>query len=442
MTGVTVRALPSDVRVAAGDDVAAILLDACRANGVTLVDGDVLAVASKVVALAEGRTIAAAPTDRDRDARRAAARARAARVVVDTPQVLVTATRHGHVAANGGIDATNTGGRLLDLPDDPDGAAAALRDGIAAATGVQVGVVVTDTAGRPWREGQVDVALGVAGIPALRDERGRRDLDGVPLAVTVAAVADAVAGATDLVRDKATGAPFVLLRGTGLVGLPGPTGAVALHRDPARDLFLHGGPQAVVAGLVARRTVRRFAPGPVPDHVLEEAVRTAVTAPAPHHTRPLRVVRVTDATRPTLLAEMARRWRDDLLRDAVPTPVVERRIARSDALLGAAPVLLAPFVATDGAHQYPDLRRARAERDLFVLAGGAALEALLVALSAHGLGAAWVSAPVFCADVARGVLATPPDWQPLGLVAVGTPAADARPRPRAPIELEDVLLER
>jgi coenzyme F420-0:L-glutamate ligase / coenzyme F420-1:gamma-L-glutamate ligase len=167
--GLEVLALPTPVRFDAGDDLAAALLTALHQAGEQLQEGDVICVASKVVALVEGMR-------HPGDDVRALARATAAEIVADAPWVLITRTAHGFVAANGGIDRSNVvdDGRpaLLALPDDPDASAARLRAELAARTGVDVGVIVTDTFGRAWRLGQTDVALGVAGVTALRDERG------------------------------------------------------------------------------------------------------------------------------------------------------------------------------------------------------------------------------------------------------------------------------
>ena len=444
MTGrCEVVALPTPHRFVAGDDVAAVLLEAVAAAGTVLADGDVVTVASKVVALAEGRLVDL-PEGDPQAARRQLARSQAAQVVADAPwrasAVTITRSRLGHVAANDGIDASNVPpGQALLLPEDPDATAAAIRDAVRERAGVDVGVLVTDTFGRPWRLGQTDVALGAAGVAVLRDERGGTDLDGRPLEVTVAAVADELAGAADLVRGKADGAPFVLVRGAGVAGEG--TGQ-DLVRPADEDLFRWGGAKAVTEGIAARRTVRAFDPAPVPDEIVEDAVRAAVTAPAPHHTRPWRVLRLTDATRTDLLAAMAARWRADLAADGTPDEVVERRIARSDAILATAPTLLAPFVTLDGAHTYPDARRTTAERDMFLLTGGAALGNLQVALAAHGVGAAWISSTLFCPDTVRGALDLPDDWLPLGLLAVGWPAPGWDPAPRPPIDLAEVLLSR
>lgn len=436
---VEVVALPSRRRFGAGDDLAAALVEAAADAGVSLADGDVVCVASKVVSLVEDRAVALPPGDA-KAARRALAREQARRIVADAPAVLVTETPHGFVCANGGIDASNApDGTALLLPDDPDASAARLRAALVERSGVDVGVVVTDTFGRPWRLGQTDVAIGLAGAPALRDERGERDLDGRELEVTEVAVADEVAAAADLVRTKASGTPFVLVR-----GLPtGPAGRAAeLVRPAGEDLFPAGGPTAVVHAIGHRRTVRAFDPDrAVPDDVLQAAVAAAATAPAPHHTRPWRFVRLASRTRRRLLDAMAAQWRADLEGDGTPAATIDRRLRRSDEVLRAAPVLLVPFVVLDGAHGYPDQRRVTAERDLFLLSGGAALQTLQVVLAGHGVGAAWMSSTAFCAPTVREVLALPPTWQPLGMVAVGYPAGDP-PRPRPAVDVDEFLLDR
>ena len=434
---VSVVALPTPHEVGPGDDLAALVLSACTANEVDLQDGDVLCIASKVVAKAEGATVAAGDGPM---ARRDAARARAARIVADEPAVLVTETPHGFVCANGGLDASNTAGdaELLLLPDDPDRSAADLRAAIRERTGAAVGVVVTDTFGRPWRTGQTDVALGVAGTAALRDERGGTDRAGRVLDVTVAAVADEVAGASDLVRTKSDGTPFVLVRGLP----PGDGSGQDLVRPAAEDMFRWGGALAAIEGVRARRTVRAFEDRPVDPALLDEAVSVAMTAPAPHHTRPWRYLRLTPATRTRLLDAMADAWRADLTLDALAPDRIERGIERAYAGLRTAPELVAPFVVTDGAPRYPDARRTRAEEEMFLLAGGAGLQGFLVALAARGVGTAWISSTLFCAPVVRDVLDLDETWHPLGLVAVGHPHPDHAVRPRPPIDTAATLLER
>jgi coenzyme F420-0:L-glutamate ligase / coenzyme F420-1:gamma-L-glutamate ligase len=418
--------LPTPVRVQAGEDLAALLLAAAADAAVTLQDGDVVCVASKVVARAEGAT-RPLPGGDPHTGRRELAREVARRVVADAPAVLVVETRHGFVCANAGIDTSNAdAGTALLLPEDPDASARRIRAALRERLSVDVGIVVTDTFGRPWRSGQTDVALGVAGVAALRDERGSTDLDGRVLDVTLAAVADELAGAADLVRVKSDGTPFVLVRGAGLAG---DGSGQDLVRAATDDLFRYGGPTATEMAVAGRRTVRSFAPDPVPASVLDAAVAAAVTAPAPHHTRPWRFLDLAPDTRARLLDAMAAQWRADLTGDGVDPARIVRRVARSDAILRSAPTLLAAFVDLDGRHPYPDDRRTTAERDLFVLAAGAALQNLQIVLAAHGFGAAWISSTAFCAPTVQATLDLPTTWAPIGMVAVGRPASPPPPRP-------------
>lgn len=239
MSELRVVGLPSPVEVTEGSDLGQVLLAATADAGITLASGDVVCVASKVVAKAEGAVVPLPDAPDVHSARRQLARARAVRVVAETPHVLVTETHHGFVCANAGIDASNLPGddAALLLPEDPDASAAALRADLHRATGVDVGVVVTDTFGRPWRLGQTDVALGVAGVRALRDDRGQPDRSGRPLEVTQVAVADQLAAAADLVRTKADGTPFVLLRG---LAVAGDGSGRDLLRPAAEDAFRTG----------------------------------------------------------------------------------------------------------------------------------------------------------------------------------------------------------
>ena len=286
------------------------------------------------------------------------------------------------------------------------------------------------------------MAVGLAGMGALEDYRGRPDDHGRPLEVTEVAVPDEVAAAADLVKGKLNRTPAALLR-----GLRHPRGegcARDLVRPAADDLFRSGASaEDLVAFLEGRRTRRRFLPDPVDPAAVERAVLAAVTAPFPHHTRPFRVVEVAaGAGRDRYLSAMEAAWREDLHGDGTPAEVIERRVARSRELLGTAPVLLVPCLAPGGRHRYPDARRQAAEAAMFSLAAGAAVQNLLLALHAQGLGGAWISSSLFCQEVAARALDLPEGWQPLGSVAAGHPDPADHPRPRPPADVAQVLLRR
>ena len=409
-----------------GDDLAALLAPALRLLGAR--DDDVVAVTQKIVSKAEGRLV---PGDDRADAVARETR----RVVARRGDLVIAETAHGFVCANAGVDASNVeAGTLALLPEDPDGSADAIRARLRATLGVELGVVITDTFGRAWRTGLVNVAIGCAGLPAVVDLRGATDQHGRELEATVVALADEVAAASGLVMAKDARIPAALVRGVDRASAPDAP-ASALVRPPEEDLFRESPLQA----LHARRTIRAFAPDRVPREALEEAVRAACTAPAPHHTRPWRfTVLESEPAKRALLGAMAEAWRADLRADGTDEDVIARRIARSDAVLGAAPVLIVPWLSFAGAHRYVDAERAHAEQEMFLLSGGAAIQTLLLALHAQGLASCWISSTLFCQEEARAALDVDEGWFALGTVACGRMAADGAPEPRPPIDLGDV----
>jgi len=404
--------------ITAGTDLGMLIADAAIA-GPGLLDGDILVITSKIISKAEDRVIKA-----DREA---AIDAETVRVVARRGQTRISQTRHGLVMAAAGVDASNLApGTVALLPVDPDASAMRLRKAISSRSGANLGVIITDTMGRPWRNGQTDTAIGAAGVAALRDYRGEKDTFGNVLEVTVAAVADEIAAAADLIKQKATGVPVAVVRGLGdlVTDEPGP-GAAALIRPAEEDMFRLGAADV----LTARRTVREFTAEPVSPGAVRRAIAAAVTAPAPHHSQPWRfVVLESEQARTRLLDDMLAAWRTDLTADGFTAEQIAKRTRRGEPLRKA-PLIIVPCLVADAAHTYPDARRNASERTMFVVAMGAAVENLLVDLAVEGLGSCWVSSTLFCRDVAVAALGLPADWEPMGAIGVGHPLAPAAERP-------------
>jgi coenzyme F420-0:L-glutamate ligase/coenzyme F420-1:gamma-L-glutamate ligase len=251
---ITLSAVPGIPDVRAGDDVAALLLAALGRAGLALQDGDVVAIAQKIISKAEGRQVRLADvTPSPRAVELAAQVGKDARLVELImrestavsrlrPGVIIVRHRLGFTSANAGIDRSNVQTQdgeeeaVLLLPHDPDASAAALRDALRAASGATVGVVITDSHGRPFRLGTVGVAIGVAGLPALWDRRGEADLYGYRLQHTDVGLADEIAAAAGLLMGQAAeGLPAVLLRGLRLP--PADGRATDLVRPPELDLY-------------------------------------------------------------------------------------------------------------------------------------------------------------------------------------------------------------
>ncbi|MBB5074764.1 coenzyme F420-0:L-glutamate ligase [Nonomuraea endophytica] len=352
---VPVLGLP-DVRP--GDDLAALL------KGADLRPGDIVVITSKIVSKAENRL-------RDAPDRTAAIEEETERVVARRGDMVIAQTRHGFVMAAAGVDNSNVApGTVLLLPEDSDASARRIRAGLPRG----VGVIISDTFGRPWRNGLTDVAIGAAGVLPLEDFRGGEDSYGNPLNATVTALADEIAAAAELVKGKLAGVPVAVVRGLAhlLTREDGP-GVRPLIRPADEDLFRYGSRDVVPA----RRTIRDFTDDPVDPWLVRQAVEAAFTAPGAGHTRFA----------------------------LVESPAVREKLVK-------APYLVVACVTEPG-----EQAAARA---------GAAVQSLLIQLAMEGLGSAWLPP-----GGGEEILDLPEGWRPIALVAVGHPAetpADREPQ--------------
>jgi len=352
--------------VVAGDSLAVLIV----AHAPSLRDGDVLVVTSKVVSKAEGQVV-----DGDRDL---AIDAETVRVVARRGDTRIVATRHGFVMAAAGVDASNvTKGEVVMLPVDSDASARRIRDGVRSLTGVNVGVVISDTFGRPWRVGVTDAAVGFAGLEAFEDLRGTVDPYGNELRVTLTCTVDELAAAADLVKGKTNGVPVAIVRGLSVVRPlenPDTQGISSVVRPIDEDLFSLGTRDV----LRARVDAVKFTGEPVEADRVTRALQAAALAAHPSGWHGLRF---------TVLPAS----------DFAALPA----FADADVLACATTVIV------------PQLDEEAAARDL--LAAGAAIENVLVALAIEELGSHWIWPSPAAAD---GL----PDY-PLGIIAVGNTAA-------------------
>lgn len=380
----TIELIPLDgvPEIRPGDDLAALLVPPLREAGAR--DGDVVAVTQKVVSKAEGRLADAA----DRDAIVAA---ETVRVVARRGDLLIAETRHGLICANAGVDASNVEAGVLSLlPEDPDASAAALREALSAALGADLGVVVTDTFGRPWREGVVNVAIGCAGLPALLDLRGAPDHHGRIMDTTVVGLADEVAAASGLVMTKAARVPAAIVRGVDRGGAPDGV-AQDLVRSPFEDLFR----ESPMQSLHSRADALAFGPDPAPRAAIEEAVRAALGSVA-----------------------------DPMLFVAIDTPAAHRRLASVPGVRPDAPTAILPFVTEDSSR---------------ALDVGRSIQTLLLALHAQGLASTWALLAPDSAEPVREALDLAGAWTPVGVISAGWTAEGGAPAPRPQIELDRFL---
>ncbi|MEX1271208.1 MAG: coenzyme F420-0:L-glutamate ligase [Acidimicrobiia bacterium] len=233
MAGVTITPVEGIGEANPGDDVATLIGDAIAATTL-LADGDVLVVTHKLISKAEGRIVELA--DDGPDAHRFLIEDEAVRIIRRRGPLVIAQTRHGFICANAGVDRSNAGtARAILLPEDPDRSANRIRLRLQNRFGATIAVIVTDTFGRAWRRGLVDVAIGVAGMEAIDDLRGTTDTFGKVLEVSEVAIVDEIAAAADLVMGKATGIPAAIVRG--VTWRPADTGIAPLIRPASEDMF-------------------------------------------------------------------------------------------------------------------------------------------------------------------------------------------------------------
>lgn len=339
------------------------------------------------------------------------------------PGVLITRTTHGFVMANAGVDASNTAhpDEYIVLPPNLDELAEEIRNELFQLSHVDVAIIISDTFGRPWRNGQTDLAVGCAGLEPLLDLRGTTDDIGQPLNSTLPAVADELAAAADLVAEKTGRIPAVLIRGYHYA--KGKSGASCLVMDKMRDLF---GPETegvrALAQLMLRRSVRIFSPRKIPEELLKQILAAGQAAPSAHGNKPWNFsVIADDVKREAFLRALAHRHRHDMESIGLSEDKIKQRLAHSCETLGTAAALII-ISARDTVPHNPLAGGLEAERILTIQSAALAGGQMLLAATFLGLGACWYAAPLFCSDLVQELLNLPEGYTPQGMLAMGYPA--------------------
>jgi coenzyme F420-0:L-glutamate ligase/coenzyme F420-1:gamma-L-glutamate ligase len=434
-------ALPGIPLIQPQDDLAAIILAGLGASGEKLSNGDVVVIAQKIVSKSEGRIVklgTVSPSDRAQEIARTVNKdprlvelilRESTEVIRQRRDVLIVAHRLGLIMANAGIDLSNVqhdavNDTALLLPEDPDRTCAQLRQKLRELTGVEVAVLISDSHGRAFRNGIVGVAIGASGLPALTDRRGEPDLYGRQLQSTEVALADEIASAASLLMGQADeGRPIVIARGVPMHRRDG--SAADLIRPQHIDLFRAPSGETM---LRSRRSIRRYLPKVVPPTILQTILETATCAPSAHNRQPWRFAIIEDAgTKERLADAMGARLRADRSRDGDALDKIEKDVARSFTRIVSAPTLVLTCMTMEDMDRYPDAQRSAAERLMAVQGTAMAIQTLLLAAHAAGLGASVMCAPLFCPDIVRSALDLPPDWEPQALVTLGFPADSGKP---------------
>ncbi|MEW6452325.1 MAG: coenzyme F420-0:L-glutamate ligase [Pseudomonadota bacterium] len=447
----SVVALDGIPLVSRSDDLCAIVLKGLQASSQKLRDGDVLVIAQKIVSKIQGRVVPLDTVSPSAAAIQLAGEVqkdpRVVQLILDEstevvrkrPGVLIVEHRLGFVLANAGIDFSNLDQRsegdqfALLLPEDPDATCAELREALREKTGEDVAVIINDSHGRAFRNGTVGVAIGVAGLEALSDLRGRNDLFGRRLQTSEVGTADEIASAASLLMGQAEeGRPIVLIRGWPPENAEG--SARQLVRPKRIDLFRGDDRVEWPSVATSRRTFRRYKPDPVPQGALDRILEIAVHAPSAHNRQPWRFVVLRELeAREKLAKAMGERLREDRLRDGDAADVVQADYKRSVQRITNAPTAILVCSTVDDMDIYSDERRSAAERQMAMQSTAMAMQNLLLTAHAEGLGASIMCAPLFCPDTVRSNLKLRSTWEPQALITLGYPAGEPKLFARRPL---------
>lgn len=429
-----------------GDELSEIILNNLRINKISLDDGDLIAIAQTIISKSNGRIrnlneinpsdkalklfAKIAPKTKShglpiKEPKLIQAILDESKKIIRAEHVLITETKHGFICANAGIDKSNVDGEDLIslLPENSDEDAEKIKRGLKKLTNKDIGVIITDSFGRPFRVGSVGVALGVSGITPLLDKRGKKDLFGYDLQTTIIAQVDNLASAAQLVMGEADeGIPIVLIKGY-KYDLSKNTTINPIIREKNFDLFREKRGEEFAKILRSRRSYKLpFEDKKVDRKIIEECIKLAQWAPSAHNRQYWRYIIIEKGTiRRNLIDSMNEKLRIDLQNEGRSGDFIKMKINQTRNNFIKAPILVLLCLDTTDLEKYPNLERTQNEFILGIQSISSSATYLLIAFEMKKLAACWYSAPLFTKDITKKTLQLPQSYIPMAFFTVGYP---------------------
>jgi coenzyme F420-0:L-glutamate ligase/coenzyme F420-1:gamma-L-glutamate ligase len=448
-----------------GDNIAQLILDACRKDNISLKEKDIILIAQTIITKSLGRTKslkAIKPSQRAYEIyKKVKPLAEAKNIPVKSPEliqaildeskrvlraehVIITETHQGFICANAGIDKSNIEGEhnIGLLPKSPDQVATKIRKEITSVTGKEIGVILTDSFGRPFRNGAVGVALGISGISPTKDQRGEKDLYGRELQSTIIGQADNLASAAQLLMGESNeGIPIAIIRGYDF-SFDNEATISSILRSPESDIFRTASKEVFIKTLKDRRSYKlTFSQQEVERDTIKRCIRLARWAPSAHNSQPWRYIILEKGTlREKLINRMNEKLKSDLKEDGKGESYIKKKINKTRGQFLESPLLLLLCLEKEDLEIYPDEKRNQNEFILGVQSISTSATYLLLALENEGLAACWYCAPLFAKGIVKEVLQLPPTLVPMAFFTVGYPK-ESKIKPPYRKELEDIIYE-
>ncbi len=429
-----------------GDNIAQIIINACQKERISLRDKDIILIAQTIITKSLGRVknlndikpsqkaykiynkvkhLAEVQNIPIKSPELIQAIIDESKKILKTEHVIITETHHGFICADAAIDKSNINGgsKVGFLPKDPDLEAEKIRNKLNALTGKQIGVIITDSFGRPFRKGSIGVSVGISGISPIKDKRGEKDLYGKELQSTIIAQADNLASAAQLVMGEADeGVPVVIIRGYNF-NFDNDARIPSIIRAPESDLFREDVKRNFKKVLKNRRSYKlEYSNRIIGSEKIRKCINLARWAPSAHNAQPWRYIILERGTlREKLINRMNEKWKSDLKKDGKPNAYISKKVNRTRTQFLNCPMLILLCMSEGDLEEYPDDERSENEFLLGVQSISASATYLLLALEYEGLAACWYCAPLFAKETVRKALSLPSHLIPMGFITTGYP---------------------